>query len=313
MRTANFVEETVASVADGGEGDLTLTGIPGRPRFSDVFPRPTVVQYVVENTSTGEFEVGLGVANGGTLSRHTTQTVWINFGGTWIYAHGNPLILPETPSPGDIKVRMAATAQSAPASNLLRWPGLSFVAPSGVLFDQVYPISPHLAVNSAGSAGLFLGQTEYYSAYLLQYPGVVNSIIFDIPTASPGGAVKSALYSIWADGTLGEKIVGFDEIDISTTGRKVAFAGYEDPYGTMLTPGYYAIGYIANTDFYQRCSLTGGVRTIYPRVGSGGYPDTGFIAGDFAVGMPQTLVESLNLPDPTSINGNGPWIGMEVN
>lgn len=311
MRAASFVEETVTAVADSGGGALTLAGVAGRPRFSQVFARPTSIQYVIENTSTGEFEVGQGIVDGDTLDRSRPLSAWVSFGGDRFYVSGAPIPLPEAPSLGDIKVRMAATAEGNPAGNLPRWPGDGFVLPSGgSYFDMAYPVSPHLAMNGAGSAGLFQGGTEYYSAYLLQYPAALQGILFDIFTATPGGVVKSALYSVGPGGP-DRKIINFEEVPADTTGTKLAWAAFDDPLGAILTPGYYAIGFIGNTNFYLRCSPTGGVRTIYPRAGAGGYPDTGYIAGDFAAGMPETRTGgSLTLPDPTSGGNNGPRIGM---
>lgn len=313
MRSANFIEETTTSIAGAsGDGDVTLTAIAGVPRLSTAFgTRATMIRYVMEDTVGKRFETGLGLVEGNVLTRVRPQVTWD--GTTYDDSTPAPIAFGAAPAVGNIKIRLAATAESVATTR----PGVNRTVLGADSFWQEYPLTAERRSNTNfGAAGITLN-TNYYWCYNLDRAGLLTGIGTVVWTPQPGALLKLALYSIGRSGLPERKIVDFNPIDISTSSSKAnTTTNLWIPAGPMwLTPGWYAIGGIVNVSGVQLAasSPSGTVgSTPFGRVG--GYGDGMMIrsSGDYAAGLPEVPTFSGAILESGHINTGGVWIGLRV-
>ena len=293
MRSANYVEETTTSIAGtSGDGAITLTAVTNVPRFSTVFgTQATTLRYVIEDTVNKKFETGIGSVASNVLTRTKPQVTW---DGT-TYDDSTPAALQfgATPTSGNIKIRLSATAES---QGIYVPPVQTTIA--GASDWQDYQISAHYnAANSFGSQTI-AANTEYYVLYRLEKGGTLTGKRINITSGT--GNIKQALYSLGSNGLPNAKIVEFTALNVASTGNKTDTAtGSWSPAGEVrLVPGWYAVGIIA--DAVIGVTITNGsntVQTPFGRVNTYGDASTVTASGSYATGLPAT-------PTPTAMPAN---------
>lgn len=315
MRAASFVQETTTSIAGtGGNGAVSLTAIANTPRFSTVFgTQATTVRYVIEDTTSKEFEIGIGVVSSNVLTRKRPQVTWT--GSVLDDSAPSPLTFGSTPASGDIVVRMSALAEAmAPVI-----PGYNQTVTSGTNATwRDYPIAHHVKTNMDGTTtDPLTASREYYMLYRLDGPGLLTGIQYDVTGAVASSNVKVALYPCGEDGLPGEKITDFVTTSSATTGVKTDTAtGSWSPAGPFwLTPGWYYIGLIPShavtlrgLDFRNQCIA----KTPIGTTGGYGQGNMIYVAGNYATGLPAVP----NLSGGTVQTPVNPqsllWFGLKV-
>jgi hypothetical protein len=309
MRSANYVEETTTSIAGtSGDGAITLTAITNTPRFSTVFgTQATTFRYVIEDTVNKKFETGIGSVSSNVLTRTRPMVTWD--GSTYDDSTPSPLQFGSSPSSGDIKIRMSATAETQGA---IRPKYQSLVAGDST-WDS-YPISPTIDNQHTTYTGSLVANVEYYSMYKVEVAGLLTARRFNVGTTG-AGSIKAALYPMDYLGLPGDKIVDFVTTSVSTSGVKTdsATGSWSPSTGIYLTPGYYFIGQISDV----APSLTRGRPTLLPSLnkkGVYGWSDTISKAGSYATGLPAvpslsggTLVEPGVTTNPVFF-----WLGLRI-
>lgn len=310
MRSANYVEETTTSIAGtSGDGAITLTAITGIPRFSTVFgTQATTIRYVIEDTVNKKFETGVGSVASNVLTRTRPQTTWD--GTTYDDDAPTALQFGATPTSGNVKIRISATAENT--QNPMPQPQNVVAGDSW----RDYPFCASLATNTGNGSGLALtASREYYLAYKLDRAGVLKGFQFEVTTAV-AGTVKAALYSCGHDGFPSSKIVDFVATSCGTTGIKTdtATGSWSPSTPPYLTAGWYYIGFVCDVAASIRTNGAGntaGAPTPLGRKDAYGYGHVVFVAGNHATGMPS--VASLS---GGTVLGNGAvslfWMGLRV-
>lgn len=310
MRAANFVEETTTSIAGtGGNGAVTLTAVTGRPRFSTVFgTQATTVRYVIEDTTNGKFETGVGVVSANVLTRTRPQVTWD--GTTYDDSTPSPLAFGSAPASGNVRVRISATAESQGVVI----PGANRSIGGDSWRD--YQITNSVGWDNNGGGASLGANVEYYTCYENAAAGLLDGIQFDVVTGA-SGSMKLALYSVGANGLPASKIVDFNVANVATTGLKTdtATGTWGPAGGVWLPPGWYYIGFIASAACSIRGFSSGGSwsikkKTPLGREGGYGWGNTVSASGSYSSGLPAS-------PSPGSIIGAGnalsvPWIGLRV-
>lgn len=310
MRAANYVEETTTSIAGtNGNGAVTLTQITSIPRFSTVFgTQATTVRYVIEDTVNKKFETGIGSVSSNVLTRTRPQVTWD--GTTYDDSTPSPIAFGSTPTSGDIKIRMSATAENnapvIPARN-------SSIAGDANWRD--YPITNNAGWNGNGNGGTLTAAREYYTCYLLNSGGALSGISFNVSSAIASSNMKMALYAVGSNGLPAEKIVDFNAVSTATTGQKTDTAtGTWSPTGPVwLTPSWYYIGFINSHAITILGNGTQNAvlrRTPLGRVDAYGYGNTVYVNGNYTTGLPAN-------PSPTTMEAGSlpltvPWFGLKV-
>jgi hypothetical protein len=243
MRAANYVEETTTSIAGtSGDGAVTLTAITNVPLLSSVMGKQeTTLSYVIEDTVGKKFETGIGSVASNVLTRTRPQVTWDGSA----YSDNAPAALQfgSSPTSGNIRVRMAATAESQGVVMA----GTNASVGSNAWRD--YPWSGHLTRNSNLGQGMNLtANREYYAPYRLDKAGRLTGIQCGVITAVGSSTMSVALYSLGDTGLPTQKIVDFNSVDTGTTGVKTdTTTGTWSPAGAVwLTPGWYCIGFISS-------------------------------------------------------------------
>lgn len=312
MRAANFVEETTTSIAGtGGNGAVTLTAVTGRPRFSTVFgTQATTIRYVIEDTTTGKFETGVGVVSANVLTRTRPQVTWD--GTTYDDSTPSPLAFGSAPASGNVRVRMAASAETVGVVA----PGRNQTVGGGTWKD--YPITAASRFNGSGG-GVVLGADQaFYSAYKLETSGALVGVQVECVTAAASAQLKLALYACGADGLPGQKIADFNAVSLATTGVKTdtATATWSPAGPILLTPGWYFIGAVANSATAEiRGDFANSQTSFTPlgRVSSYGYTNTIQVATSFASGLPALpSMSGATLSDPGGTRQSTLFIGLKV-
>jgi hypothetical protein len=241
MRSANYVEETTTSIAGtGGNGAVTLTAIASIPRFSTVFgTQATTIRYVIEDTVGKKMETGIGSVASNVLTRTRPQVTWD--GTTYADSTPSPIAFGSAPTSGNIRVRLAATAESQGSVN----PGMNITVGSGPF--QEFAVSRSLKTNTNGLGGSLVANVEYYWCYRLDHAGLLNGFAFDVMT-SAGTGIKAALYALGANGLPSQKIVDFNTLSTASTGFKsdTATSTWAPNGPVWLNPGWYAVGGISD-------------------------------------------------------------------
>ena len=311
MRSANFVEETTTSIAGtGGNGAVTLTAVTGRPRFSTVFgTQATDIRYVIEDTTNGKFEVGIGSVASNVLTRTRPQVTWD--GTTYDDSTPSAYAFGSTPASGDVRVRLAATAESAAPIV----PGVNTTLSTTDDFLRDYPITGSANGFPSGSSEVATASREYYSIYRLDVAGQLQGIGLDVVTSVASSSIKLALYPVKPNGLPGQKLLDFNTIPSATTGQKSDTATSTwTPAGPMwLTPGWYYIGWICEGAISLRGNGVNALalpRGPLGRQSSYGQGNTVYVAGNYASGLPAA-------PAPTAFVGSSnnlsvPYIGLKV-
>lgn len=309
MRAANFVEETTTSIAGtGGNGAVTLTAIASTPRFSTVFgTQATTIRYVIEDTVSKSFEVGVGSVAGNVLTRTRPQITWN--GTTYDDSTPSAIAFGSTPTSGNIKIRIAATAESQGAA----FGSVQTVATGDNWRD--YPFSDHFLQNTGiGNTTTLTAAREYYQPYKLDRAGLLTGFQSEVVTSPGASNYKLALYPCTHAGIPGSKILDFVTQSAAAGGFKSDTAtGSWTPAGPVwLTPGWYYIGMIGDAAIGMR-STTGNIvmnQNPLGRKNGYGYGAHLFIAGNYTTGLPA-------VPDLTgaSLADNAVghfWFGLKV-
>lgn len=310
MRSANYVEETTTSIAGtSGDGAITLTAITNTPRFSTVFgTQATTIRYVIEDTVNKKFETGVGSVASNVLTRTRPQVTWD--GTTYDDSTPSALQFGATPTSGNIKVRLSATAESQ-SPNM---PGQNATLGSDTWRD--YSLTSHMSLVSSGAGAALTAGREYYFYYKLDRSGLLEGIRFET-TAALAGTLKLALYAIGQTGLPVSKIVDFNAGSTASIAVVTDTAtGTWSPAGPVnLTSGWYCIGFI--------CDVAATIRAMSSYVGqskgtplgrSGGYgwSNNLFVAGSHATGMPAVpSLGSATLGAGSDTLGF-PFIGLKV-
>lgn len=310
MRAANYVEETTTSIAGtSGDGAVTLTAITNVPRFSTVFgTQATTVRYVIEDTANKKFETGIGSVSSNVLTRTRPQVTWD--GTTYDDSTPSPIQFGSTPTSGNIKIRMAATAEAqAPVISARN----SSIAGDGEWRD--YPITNGSVWDSNGGGELLTADREYYSCYRLDQAGALSGIKFEVTTSVASSNMKTALYALGSNGLPGAKIVDFNVLATATTGFKVDTAtGTWTPAGPIWLPaGWYYVGWINSHAVSIRGFGSNSAdisRTPLGRNGGYGWGNTVFVAGSYASGLPASPAPTTMLSASNALSV--PWIGLKV-
>lgn len=310
MRAANFVEETTTSIAGtNGNGAVTMTAVTGRPRFSTVFgTQATTVRYIIEDTTNGKTEVGIGSVASNVLTRTRPQITWD--GTTYDDSTPSPIQFGSTPTTGNVRIRMAATAEFQGVV----LPGVNTTI-AGSADWRDYPITNNTHFNPEQSGDVVTVDRMYYSCYRLDVSGLLQGIQVPVTNAVASSGLKMALYSCGVNGLPDRKIVTFNTLDTATTGMKTdTTTGTWSPAGPVwLTAGWYYIGWISNGAITIRGSGSNTFelhRTPLGRHSGYGYGNTVYESGSYASGPPAS-------PAPTTMlsASNGlsvPSIGMRV-
>ncbi|SNT29246.1 hypothetical protein SAMN06265795_12261 [Noviherbaspirillum humi] len=311
MRAGNYVEETTTAIAGAsGNGAVTLTAIANTPRFSTVLGTgATTVRYVIEDTVNKKFESGIGTVAANVLTRSRPQITWD--GATYKDASSSvaALAFGSTPASGNIKIRMAPLAEIAGALK----PGRQQITDADNLW-ALYPISEHMQAGSNGSARTFYPNIEYYAGYKMSTAGLLTGIRIDLRTTSGAGTLKWALYDVGHNGLPNNKLVTFNNVNLSATGLKTdtAVASWAPANGIWLPPGWYVIGMICDVQI-DLGGNTNNIDSLYCRSNGYGYGDTLRVAGSFASGLPATpSLSGASMNDPGASGHGNAWIGLKV-
>jgi hypothetical protein len=314
MRAANYVEETTTSIAGtSGNGAVTLTSITNTPRFSTAFgTQATVIKYIIEDTVNKKFETGIGSIASNVLTRTKVQATWD--GATYTVASPTALQFGSTPTSGDIKIRMGATAESIP--------GVIDITQSTVAGDaswRDYPFSgAYHITNGTGSSATLTAGTEYYSYYELKASGNLKGVQFEVKTLVAASNMKLALYCVGSDGLPGAKIVDFVTTSTASTGVKTdtATGSWSPTTAILLNPGWYVIGYISDGAIALSSIGTGSnMQRQTPLGRKNSYGNSGglSIAGNYTTGLPAVAnVGGGTMLDPAGTGLSGTWFGLKV-
>ncbi len=239
MSRADYVEETTTSIAGtSGNGAVTMTAITNTPRFSTVFGTGTrVVEYVIEDTVTKKFEMGIGSVASNVLTRTTPRVTWD--GTTWDDTTPTALQFGSTPTSGNVKIRMSCTASSFFPS----LPALQKTVGSDPWLG--YQVSQHV-INTTASGVVVTADREYYVPYLSQIQGSLDAFAIRVTIAGSTG-IKMGIYECGADGLPGARIATSNTIVNTSTGLLVDSTGgtWGGNTGPLrLAPGWYYIGFV---------------------------------------------------------------------
>ena len=243
MRSANYIEETTTSIAGaGGIGAVTLTAVSGLPRFSSAFgTQTTTVRYVIEDTVNKTMETGTGAVSSNVLTRVRPQITWN--GTTYDDSTPSPLAFGASPTAGNIKIRIAATAESQGVV----MPG--FITGSITGRDATwgeYPLSAHMAPwSNAGSNSTFSANSMRYQYVQFDQAGLLTGVQVDCTAPGVASIVKHGLYPVRHDGYPGALICTFNDFDCAATGIKTdtAVGTWSIAGGVWMTPGWYVWGF----------------------------------------------------------------------
>lgn len=309
MRSADFVEMTTTSIAASGAGAVTCTQIANTPTFTIALgSAAATIRYVIEDTVNKKWEVGIGSVAANVLTRTRPQVTWD--GTTLDDSTPTALTFTGSPTSGDIKIRLAPTAESSPAS----MPALQTV----ITGDSTWGSYPWSRIEYQGGNGATLTLTadrECYLAYHLPHAGLLTGAQFKVDTAVASSNLKWALYAIGYDGMPGQKIVDFVTTATTTTGVKTdtATGSWTPAQPVWLTPGWYSIGFISGHAIGIACGGSDSIIQMSPwgRKDAYGYPSYIYVAGSYSTGLP--AIPSLG---SGSSNSQGtkrlPWIGLRV-
>lgn len=286
MREENYVEETTTSIASSGAGAITLTAVTNRPRFSTVFgTQNTDVRYIIEDTVNKKIEIGLGKVSSNVLTRTRPQETWD--GTTWLVANPSALTFTGSPSSGDIKIRMAATAAQRGSSRV----GSNLTVTADATWRD-YPFSGALAGQGNGASYTLTADREYYCLYKAEIGGALGGIQLNVATNIAASNFKWALYGCGYDGFAGAKIVDFVTTSSATTGAKAdtATASWTPAGKVQIAPGWVIIGLIPSHAIAVTMFINGDAGwqtpTPYGRFDGYGYAGVGYVAGSYSTGLP---------------------------
>jgi hypothetical protein len=310
MRSADYVEMTTTSIAGSGAGAVTCTQITNLPTFTLVFgSQNTTCRYVIEDTVNKKFETGIGAVAANVLTRTKPQITWD--GTTWSALNPSALTFTGSPTSGDIKIRLSATAEtSVGAMPMLQ----STVAGDSIWRD--YPVSHNNPFSNGGSGVALTADREYYSPYYIQTPGVLTAAQFEVITSVASSNLKWALYACGSDGLPGAKVVDFVTTSTASTGVKTdtATASWTPAGKVHLAPGWYYIGFISGHAISLRFASGGnGVVQTNPlgRKDGYGYGSNIYVAGSYTTGLPAT--PSLGSATMSGSSSSGVvFIGLKV-
>lgn len=311
MRAADYVEMTTTSIAGtSGDGAVTCTAITSTPTFTLALGSGACqVRYVIEDTVNKKFETGIGSVASNVLTRSKVQITWD--GTTWTSNAPSALQFGSTPTTGNIKIRLAATAESQ---------GVAFAGVNSSITGDTtwrdYPISNNVGWDNGGSNNALTANTEYYTCYELTNAGLLSGIQFDC-SSGVSGSMKVALYPVGTNGLPGTKIVDFNVFSVTATAVKTdTTTGTWSPAGPIaLVPGWYYVGFISDVACGIRGFASSGSpgpkrRTPLGRQSGYGWGNTVSVAGNYTTGLPAT-------PSPSTMIGGSntlsvPWFGLKV-
>lgn len=286
MRSANYVEMTTTSIAgSSGDGAVTCTAITSVPTFTLALGSGAcTVRYVIEDTVNKKFETGIGSVAANVLTRTKPQVTWD--GTTWADNAPSAIQFGATPTSGNVKIRMAATADNT--VNPMPQPQTTIAGDSW----RDYPFCAALSFNANnGSGAAITAAKEYYTAYKLDRSGTLLGFQYEV-TSGVAGNIKAALYACGNNGLPVDKIVDFVTTSCTAAAIKTdtATGSWTPTTPPRLSPGWYYIGIICDVAPSIRC-FTGslqGIPTPVGRKNGYGYARTLSIAGNYATGLPAT-------------------------
>lgn len=313
MLAANFIEETTTSIAGtSGDGAITMSAVTGRPRFQSAFGTgKRWIRYVIEDTTNGKFEQGLGYVTSGILTRHRPQVTWD--GTTWSDKAPSPLAFGSAPTAGNVIVRIAPTAESAAPTIHARQ-----TAVAGDSNWRDYRFSGHLGGNMAAAASnVLVADRLYTTAYRLDSAGLLTGIKLEVSAAVASSGLKWALSDIGSDGLPGAKIVDGNIIDTSTTGFKTdsTVSTWNPANGVWLPPGWYALTILPSSAISIRTANIMGTQTPFGLSSiSYGQGEMIYAAGSYASGIPADLSSAMSggTMQPKNSNASYQLIGLKV-
>ena len=313
MRSANFVEETTTIIGGtNGDGAITLSAIANIPRFSTVFgSQATTIRYVIEDTVNKKFETGVGVVSANILTRTKPQITWD--GSVWNDRSPSPLQFGSTPTLGNIRVRLSATAESQNATI----PGFNRTVNANDNTWRDYHVNGALIWNGNGSGNEPLtADRVFYTCRKVEVAGKLDGIAVPISVASAGSSIKIALYSTGVNGLPANRIVTFNNIDASTTGVKIdnETTTWSTGGSVWLTPGWYYLAYVTNgvpaisSNSAPQLGLIG--PTPLGRSNAYGWAWTVYESGSYTSGLPDSPNPSVMIAAQSILSG--PWIGLRI-
>jgi len=312
MRAANYVEETTTSIAGtSGDGAVTLTQITSTPRFSTVFgTQNTTCRYVIEDTVNKKFETGTGHVSSNVLTRTQPQVTWD--GTTYVDNGATAIQFGSSPTSGNVKIRMSATAEIIASA----MPPIQTVVSSGGSWD-IYRLSSHNGGSAnAGSGVALVANREYYSCFRLDGGGVLSGASFEVTTGVAGN-LKWALYSCGHTGLPYAKIVDFVTTSTAASGIKTdtSTASWSPAGKVRLVPGWYYVGHISDAT----ASIRGVQSTGFPvgmtpigRPSSYGYSSRIYVAGNYTTGLPASPSLSGGTIESSSSAASNILFGLRV-
>jgi len=311
MRKADYIQETTTSIAGtNGDGAVTLTAVTNKPRISTAFGTSNrFVRYVIEKPASSMYEEGIGQVSSNVLTRTRPQVTWD--GSTWKDGNSGSvtaLAFGSSPTSGDVIIRLAPTAEdTAPTIPAFQ------SSLSGDANWRDYRISGHIPWDNSGAGHTLTANREYYAAYRHETAGLLSGIQMEVTTAVAGSTIALALYDFGNNGLPGAKIADFTGFTTATTGIKTdtATGSWSPAGGIWLTPGWYAMGFIASHAIAIRCGtsrMQG--QSPFGRYNSYGWADVVYAAGSGTT-MPASPSPTTML-DPGTSTGTRPWIGLKV-
>lgn len=306
MRLEDMCEMTTTVIASAGAGAVTMTAISNIPTFTDLLTSANSdVRYVIEDTTTGEYEIGLGRVSSLVLTRTLPQETRTS-GGTVTVLAPSALTFSggATPTSGNIRIRMSPVSADKGAVMTARQ---STIAGDSTWRD--YMLTEGYPFYGNGTGSTLTADSEYYIPYELRTGGVLAGVQFEVTTGVGASNMKMAFYNQGSDGLPGTKIV-----DFTTTATVTATVKTDTSFTKQkVNPGFFWIGFLPSHAVGIRIAATSNLIGSTPlgRKNGYGYGNYCLIAGSYATGLPAIpSLGSATMGDP---GAKGlPWFGLKV-
>lgn len=280
---ASWVRETTTTT---GTGNLTLSGVAGYARFSDVFPVLATtlaepIPYCILDDATGApIEMGVGELTATNTLRRMMPT-WTMVSGTLNKVSPSAVSLPS----GTKRVVCADTHFS-------RWPNPLNRPVYNSEFD-LFSADAALQVGTSAEAGMS-ANFMVIEPYLLRAHTPLAAFIADVITPVAGGECVCGLYTFGqgVSGPTGSLVAQSAAIDCSTSGYK---PGSVLGGSKWIAPGYYWWAIHCKTSTVGFRYYTGH-RVHGARLLAGGYGYTSVYYGSpaYSTTMPSEIPGALN-------------------
>lgn len=236
---ADFIEMYASSIASAGAGSVTMAQVSGRPKFSTALGTASrTVKYVIEDTTTGAFERGIGLIAADVLTRSVVRETWNGSGLVRIGA--TPLAF--TASAQNIRVRISPQSDDA-VPTIPQIPA-AFGTNAGL-------ISGHFCTWNFDNTTAPTNDFESYFPFRWDGSGEIDQIGVKVTTAQAGGGLKLGIYAMQPNGLPGVCLMNTNNnpLPCTATGFVSASMAASSPGANIrLAPGWYWIGYIATSN-----------------------------------------------------------------